>query len=140
MLFIHIGLTDFERMLLIAIHLETQSAIEPARGFLRDRHTQRDLLQAWITAHAVQEPCQHGLRHPLTAGCRSHVYAPDSAFVALFAPLVPDEPALADPVPALEGANHEVALRHGAESGGHALGGPRALILHGACKGIGLAC
>src|SRR5712691_12823029 len=89
-LFIHIGLTDFERMLLIAIHLETQSAIEPARGFLRDRHTQRDLLQAWIAAHAVQEPCQHGFRHPLAAGCRGDVYAPDSAFVALFAPFVPD--------------------------------------------------
>src|SRR2546428_12625801 len=117
MLFIHIGLTEFERMLLISIHLETQSAIEPTCGFLWERHTQRDLLKAWVAAHSVQELCQHGLRHPLAPCCGSHVYAPDSPFVALFAPFVPGEPGLADHVPALEGSNHEVALRHGAESG-----------------------
>src|SRR5712691_572946 len=140
MLFIHIDLTDFERMLLIAIHLETQSAIEPACGLLWDRHTQRDLLKAGVAAHSVQELGQHGLRHPLAACCCSHVYAPDSPLVALFAPFVPDEPGLANHVPTLEGSNHEVALRHGAEAGGHALRGPRALILHGACKSIGLEC
>src|SRR4029450_445303 len=140
MLFIHIGLTDFERMLLIAIDLETQSAIEPACGFLWDRHTQRDLLKAGVAAHSVQELYQHGFRHPLAPCCRSHIYAPDSPFVALFAPFVPDEPGLTDHVPAREGSNHEVALRRGAESGGDALGRPRVLILWRTCKGMGLAC
>src|SRR5215813_878587 len=140
MLFIHIGLTDFERMLLIAIHLETQGAIEPARGFLWDRHTQRDLLKTWIATYPIQELGQHSLRHPLAPCCCSHVYAPDSPFVAFFTPFVPDEPGLADHVPALEGPNHEVALRRGAESGGDALGRPRVLIFWRTGKGIGLAC
>src|SRR5262249_61154842 len=140
MLFIHIILTDFEGMLLISIDLETQSAIEPACSFLWNRHTQRDLLKAWVAAHSVQELYQHGFRHPLAPCCCSHVYAPDSPFVALFAPFGPDEPGLADHVPAREGSHYEIALRHGAESGGYALGGPRALILGRACKGIGLMC
>src|SRR5215510_9737986 len=108
MLFIHIGLTDFERMLLIAIHLETQSAIELACGFLWDRHTQRDLLQARIATYPIKHLDQHGLRHPLGPWCRSHIHARGSTFMAFFTPFVPDETGLADHVPVLEGPNHEV--------------------------------
>src|SRR5215510_5762211 len=81
MLFIHICLTDFLCMLLIPKLLETKSAIELARGFLRDRHTQRDLLKARVAAHPVQEQCQQGFRQPLAPCCRRHVYAPDTPFV-----------------------------------------------------------
>src|SRR5215831_5721903 len=140
MLFIHIGRTDFERMLLIPIHLETQNAVELARGCLRDRYAQRDLLQARVAAHPVQEQGQHGLRQPLAPCCRSHVYTPDSPLVTLFAPFVPNEPSLADHVPTLEGSHYEVAFRYRAQPGGYALRGARALILQGASKGIGLAC
>src|SRR5262245_19059730 len=114
MLFIHISLTDFEGMLLIAIHLETQSAIEPACSFLWDRHTQRDLLKAWIATYPIQELGQHGLRHPLAPCCRSNIHDTDSSFVSFFQYFVPDETVLVDHVHALERPNHEVALRRGA--------------------------
>jgi len=53
MLLVYIDLADFERVLLIPIYLEPQSAIEPARGFLSDRHAQRDLLNTGVAAHSV---------------------------------------------------------------------------------------
>jgi hypothetical protein len=139
-LFVHIRLTNFERVLLIPIHLETQSAIELARGFLGDRHTESDLLEICIATDSVQQPYQHGLRYALAPCCRSHVYAPDRPFVVLFAPFLSKKSRLADHLTALEGPDYEVTIRHGTQPGSYALGGPRALLLKGAAKGIGLAC